>query len=178
MIIYKTTNLVNGKIYVGQDSKNDSKYLGSGINISRAIKKYGFINFKKEILEFCKNIDELNEREIYWISLLNSIDRNIGYNISIGGKGGQKGLTPWNKGVKGKQKAWNKGLTQVTNFGKRGENWNTSKKILQFSKDGLLIKEWNCSHDIKRELNLNRGNICRCCNGKRKTAEGYIWQYK
>jgi group I intron endonuclease len=87
MIIYKTTNLINNKIYIGQDSKNNPKYLGSGLILKKAIKKYGEKNFKKEILEHCINQDELNEREKYWIKELNSIVPN-GYNITDGGTGG------------------------------------------------------------------------------------------
>lgn len=85
MIIYKTTNLINGKIYIGQDSKNKNGYLGSGQNIKRAIKKYGKQNFKKEIIEKCNSIDELNNREKYWINFYNSKDGKIGYNLSNGG---------------------------------------------------------------------------------------------
>jgi group I intron endonuclease len=85
MVIYKTINLVNGKFYIGQDSKNDSNYLGSGSLIKKAIKKYGRENFKKEILEYCKTNKELNNREIYWIEKLNAIEE--GYNITTGGEG-------------------------------------------------------------------------------------------
>jgi len=41
MIIYKTINLINGKIYIGQDFYNNSEYFGSGILINKAINKYG-----------------------------------------------------------------------------------------------------------------------------------------
>lgn len=82
MIIYKTTNLIDGKFYIGLDSKNDPYYLGGGIKILRAIKKYGRENFKKEILEECQSIGELPEKEIFWISKLNPP-----YNISNGGYG-------------------------------------------------------------------------------------------
>lgn len=85
MIIYKTTNLVNGKIYIGQDSKNNPEYLGSGKIIKRAILKYGKENFKKEILDFCKDKIQLDEREKYWIKTFNSVED--GYNISEGGNG-------------------------------------------------------------------------------------------
>ena len=87
MIIYKTTNLKNNKIYVGQDTKNDPKYIGSGLLLTRSIAKYGKENFKKEILEYCTK-DNINEREIYWIDILKSSDKQIGYNISLGGQGG------------------------------------------------------------------------------------------
>jgi len=88
MIIYKTTNLVNGKIYIGQDSKNNSEYFGSGDLIKSAIKKYGKKNFIKEILCVCNTIDELNSKEKFYISEYNSTDKNIGYNITVGGTNG------------------------------------------------------------------------------------------
>ena len=87
MIIYKTTNLINGKIYVGQDSKNNPGYFGSGKIIKSAIKKYGKENFKKEIIETCTSKEILDEREKFWIKELNSRDKSIGYNITEGGEG-------------------------------------------------------------------------------------------
>jgi len=90
MIIYKTINLINNKIYIGQDSNNNPKYLGSGLLLRKAINKYGKKNFKKEILEFCNNQNELNEKEIYWIEKMNSRDLDIGYNIDYGGKSSKK----------------------------------------------------------------------------------------
>ena len=87
MIVYKTTNLINGKIYIGKDSRNNPKYLGSGKIIKFAIKKYGEVNFKKEILECCQTTNELNDREKYWIEKLNSKEKSIGYNITDGGDG-------------------------------------------------------------------------------------------
>jgi group I intron endonuclease len=87
MIIYKTTNLINGKIYVGQDSKNNPKYLGSGIALNNAIKKYGKENFKKEILENCIDKKDMDEKEIYWIDKLDARNKDIGYNITKGGDG-------------------------------------------------------------------------------------------
>lgn len=86
MIIYKTTNMVNGKFYVGQDSKNDPSYFGSGLLINKSIKKYGLENFKKEILEYCNSKEELNNREKFWISELSAT--TLGYNIANGGSGG------------------------------------------------------------------------------------------
>ena len=59
MIIYLTTNLVNGKKYIGLDMNNDNNYFGSGVYIKRAIKKYGKENFTKQILETCNNREEL-----------------------------------------------------------------------------------------------------------------------
>ena len=121
MVIYKTINLVNNKIYIGQDINNNPKYLGSGKIFKRALKKYGIKNFKKEILECCINKEQLNEKEIFWIKKLKSTDEKIGYNISFGGeasmfnkrhslesvnkisnnrKGKGIGRIPWNKGLR------------------------------------------------------------------------------
>ena len=90
MIIYKTTNLINGKIYIGKDCLNNINYLGSGLNLVKAFKKYGKENFKKEILQECYSKEELNEAEKIWIKNLNSRNPNIGYNISLGGHGGKQ----------------------------------------------------------------------------------------
>ena len=86
MIIYKTTNLTTGKIYVGQDSKNNPNYFGSGKYIYLAIKKHGKQNFIKEILCECSCKTELDEKEKYWIKTLNSKYPN-GYNLTVGGAG-------------------------------------------------------------------------------------------
>lgn len=88
MIIYKITNLINGRIYVGKDKHNNPKYLGSGIILHQAINKYGIENFKKEILEYCTTNEELCDREKYWINKLNSLYEFGGYNLTIGGEGG------------------------------------------------------------------------------------------
>jgi hypothetical protein len=77
--IYKTTNLINNKIYVGQHSvieKNDV-YLGSGFLLKKAIKKYGKENFKKEILEYCDSKIEMSKKEIFWIEELKSHPTDI-----------------------------------------------------------------------------------------------------
>jgi group I intron endonuclease len=96
MVIYKITNLLNNKIYIGQDSKNNPNYLGSGAIIKKAIKKYGKENFKKEIIDWSDNKNDLNNKEIFWIKEYNSTNRNIGYNITEGG-GGTLGYKPNNE---------------------------------------------------------------------------------
>jgi group I intron endonuclease len=88
MQIYKITNLINGKIYVGKDKNDRNDYFGSGRLIKRAVTKYGRENFRKEIIESCNTISELNDKEIFWILELKSRDPKIGYNIAKGGDGG------------------------------------------------------------------------------------------
>lgn len=88
MVVYKTTNKLNGRYYIGQDSKNDPTYLGSGLLIIQAIEKYGKDNFQKDIIDYCASKEELNEKEKYWIQKLKAQQRNVGYNIADGGSGG------------------------------------------------------------------------------------------
>lgn len=87
--IYKITNKVNGKIYIGQKKSEVfvESYWGSGIYISSSIKKYGIENFYCEIIEWCDSRDMLNEREIYWIAKFKSNDPKVGYNLTNGGDG-------------------------------------------------------------------------------------------
>lgn len=88
--VYKTTNLLNGKIYIGQHKSliHDKKYFGSGKYIKRSLALHGVENFSNEILEWCDTVEELCEREIFWISKYNSLDNSIGYNIMKGGQAG------------------------------------------------------------------------------------------
>lgn len=88
MQIYKTTNIINGKIYIGQNLTDDPNYLGSGTLLWRAIKKYGIQNFEKEILEQIDDRNLVDEREIYWINYYRSIlSLKYIYNITNGGHG-------------------------------------------------------------------------------------------
>lgn len=87
--IYKTVNLINDKFYIGkhESEKENDNYLGSGLLLNRVIKKYGSENFKKIILEYCENSEDLCIREKFWIESEMSYFPN-GYNISPGGLGG------------------------------------------------------------------------------------------
>lgn len=89
--IYKTTNLINNKMYVGKHHANKfepEKYIGSGPILRRAIIKYGKENFKCELLEWCETKQQLNEREQYWIAYLECQHDPNYYNLAKGGEGG------------------------------------------------------------------------------------------
>jgi group I intron endonuclease len=88
MQIYKIINLVNNKIYIGKDESNRPNYYGSGKLIKRSIAKYGKSNHIKEILEETSDKKVLIQLEKYWIKKFKSYNRDIGYNISLGGDGG------------------------------------------------------------------------------------------
>lgn len=87
--IYKTTNTINNKIYIGKhqtENINDS-YLGSGVSLERAIKKYGKEYFIKEILHIFDNEEEMNSKEKELVTE-EFIKRKDNYNKSLGGEGG------------------------------------------------------------------------------------------
>ena len=90
--LYKITNLVNGKMYIGQHvTENlDDGYMGSGKIIKLAIKKYGVENFRKEYLGFYEDENELDYMERVFVDET-WVSRSDTYNLSIGGYGGKWG---------------------------------------------------------------------------------------
>jgi len=87
--IYKTTNLINEKFYIGMHSTSNLNdgYIGSGKRLKASIKKYGVDNFKFEILEYCDSRELLAEREKYIVNQ-EMIDNILCLNLKIGGIGG------------------------------------------------------------------------------------------
>lgn len=57
-----------------------------------------------------------------------------------------------------------------------GANHHKARKVLQFTKDGVLIRKWDCIADAERGLGVGN-NISQCCLGRIKTAYGYVWKY-
>lgn len=88
--IYKITNKVNGKCYIGQTRYTvefrwrQHKNSKDDLVLHRAFRKYGIENFLFETIEEC-NVDKLNEREMYYIAEYNSF--KDGYNMTVGGDG-------------------------------------------------------------------------------------------
>lgn len=89
--IYKTTNTVNGKIYVGQKKSNKflgNKYLGSGKYLRCAIKHYGEECFVVSLIQTADSKEELDALEKFYIKKFNAVDSDVGYNIAFGAVGG------------------------------------------------------------------------------------------
>lgn len=84
--IYKTTNIINGKFYIGKHKTKNLKdgYMGSGKLLRHAMRKYGIENFHKEILHVCESEKQMNALE----KILVVPDKEINYNLCDGGKGG------------------------------------------------------------------------------------------
>jgi hypothetical protein len=94
-IIYKATNKINGKCYIGQTIRRISLRISEHINLCKrvkyknnyfhnALRKYGFDNFQWEVLCKCDTKEEMNEMEFHYIKQYNSY--NCGYNLSWGGE--------------------------------------------------------------------------------------------
>jgi len=92
--IYKTTNLLSGKYYIGMHSTDNLEdgYLGSGKRLRRSINKHGEENHRREILEFVDSREKLREREEEIVNL-NEIAKEKCMNLRVGGEGGLSGLS-------------------------------------------------------------------------------------
>lgn len=94
-IIYKHTNLINQKVYIGITNKvaNPNKRWLSGKGyehnsyFTASIKRYGWENFSHEIIDYAETQLEANEKEQYWINFYQSINKDKGYNLTNGGDG-------------------------------------------------------------------------------------------
>jgi group I intron endonuclease len=81
-VVYRTTNLRNGKWYIGKDETNNPKYLGSEISLAREIAKYGESAFVKEILCYASSVEELSILEKKYIEELKAYKDTNSYNVS------------------------------------------------------------------------------------------------
>lgn len=116
MIIYKSTNKINGKEYIGQTVNSLEKRISSHkaskkeTYFSHALKKYGNENFEWEVLKECNSKEELDKMEIFYIKELNTFKPN-GYNLTLGGDAGTLGWKPTIENKKnisdGNKKYWN-----------------------------------------------------------------------
>lgn len=88
--VYKTTNLINGKAYIGKREAKEfyEGYKGSGLAIRRAVRKYGSLHFKVELIAYAQTREELNELEVYYIKEIRKLLSPVNvYNIAPGGQG-------------------------------------------------------------------------------------------
>lgn len=177
--IYKITNVVNNKIYIGK-AKDLKKRINQHIKAAQAWKYqdennlghkhksrlypamnlYGYDNFIVDVIE--SNISEniLNEREKYWISYFNTIDDKIGYNIASGGNGGNlfKNLTEdeYKLTCEHYKKA---AIKREANQDKRKKISQTMKQVRQqkpiwnkgISPKKESVEKWKTTMHLKRE---------------------------
>ena len=166
--IYITTNLINGKRYIGQRKFSDgwTTYLGSGKRFKEAIKKYGRKNFVRSIVDIGYSRKELNDKEISLIKFLNAVDSRNFYNISEGGE---------IKGKSGEDSYWyNKKIPKEMI---EKANLKRYKPVYQFDLNGNFIKCYESVTQAAKENNLSKQGISKSCNDWSKTCGGYFWSY-
>lgn len=141
MIIYKITNLVNKKIYIGLTTRPLDMRINEHLSnahrtkcmlISRAILKYGRDNFEFEMIAEYKTKEELIEAEKYWIDFYSSNNLDIGYNLTTGGDGGDIiGTLPNKLEIYKKRADSNRGTKRSEDCRKRisDANPNRGKKL-------------------------------------------------
>lgn len=155
MFIYKTTNKINGMIYIGKHNGKTNSYLGSGKWLERAIKKYGKNNFTRDILENdIDNLITLNEREIFWISFYESTNPAIGYNITKGGDGGLGNIVS----EETRQK-----ISEAT---KGAKNPNFGKHMSEANKKRISDANSNPSDETRKKMSESRKDKISPMKGK------------
>ena len=152
--IYKYTNIVNGKVYIGLSTnvdkrenyhyeatynENDGRYKN---HLYSAMRKYGYDKFKFEILEECPK-EKLRERERYYINLYQSNDREKGYNLTQGGE--------------------------------HGEHYTRNVYKVDI-KTGEIVEKFRSVSEADRSIG-GAGNVSSACRYKTRQAKGFLWRY-
>lgn len=168
--IYKITNKINGKCYIGQTMKNDpvdrwkshcSKKTDSAIHL--AIVKYGKNNFTLEVIDNTNTIDELNQLEIMYIKQFNSFYPN-GYNLDEGGRNCVKSKESIEKGA----------------IKKRGKPYKNRRRgiVAIHSETGHIIETEVVKDFLTYGFNKNdMSNIRWCLTGKSKSGKKRVKKY-
>lgn len=174
MIIYKITNNINGKSYVGQTKRTlQERWNGhcrkeDCVALHNAIEKYGKENFTVEEIDRAESEEELNLKEAYWIDKLNTMHPN-GYNLRTGGCRFELSDISKEKLSKTVKQLWDNGKYEVT--------WN--RPVCQYSKSGKLIATYNSIKEACEALgkpNLAK-HIPSVCKKERISTGGYVWRY-
>jgi len=168
-LIYKATNKINNKCYIGQTinkidlriaqhkcDANSNKY---NMIFHKAIQKYGFDNFEWEVLAECNNND-LNEQEKYWIKYWNS-NRINGYNMTDGGESHLKNYKH-NQETKDKM-----------SLSKIGNIYSLKKEIYTFYNTLTFEIFEGIVFDFYTKYNIHKSCAWRIANKKRKSHKNW-----
>lgn len=178
-IVYCTTNLVNGKKYIGQTTSSNPRYLGSNKHLGNAVRKYGLSNFTREILQDNIPIEFLNESEIYWIDYFGADKSDLFYNITKGGEGNPN-LWVHRKGIKNTldhNKKISESVKNSYSTGRRCMSTEHKAAISLANKGRIWSKK---SIDKLIETKKKNGTIGKGCFGKRskEVYESFITKYR
>lgn len=190
--VYEIINNINHKKYIGKRScecniEND-KYMGSGVIIRKAIKKYGLDNFTKQTIKTFSTEEEAFKYEKQLIEKLNAVNDSNYYNIKDGGLGNSRNdAIKLNKNLSSEKRIIRSKKLSILNsgknnamYGKTGKNNPTSKEIVMLSLDGDLIKIFNCIREANDYFNNPKtySLISKVCKNKYGTAYKYLWLFK
>ena len=173
--VYLHTSPSN-KYYVGITSQAPEGRWGKGgfrykrnHHFWNAIQKYGWNNFKHEIIFENLTENEAKAKEHEMVMMLKSYDSNYGYNMTEGGD------TVFKPTIESRRKMSlaKKGQTYMADIARE----MFSKPVKQYGLDHTYIKTWNSVSDAERALNICHECICDVCNGKLNKAGGYYWSY-
>lgn len=186
--VYKHTNKANGKSYVGRCRwPNYNARWANGNGYKKAplfwpeIVKYGWDGFTHEILYSGLSIKRANDLEKAVISSLKTNDPEHGYNICCGGAGFTAHHTESTRSrISNSLKKYVMTGSHRKHISESifGTKHPQAKPVLQFTKDGVFVKEWGCAMDACRALGIPKPNLSACCLGKRTSAGGYKWAFE
>lgn len=198
--IYKITCTSNNRVYIGKsvdiNMRRNSHFslLRNGfhfnIYLQRAWNKYGESSFFFEIVEECEE-DCLNDREIFWIKECQAHSRKKGFNLAIPERDrpfrhseeSKKRMCEVQKGhpvsqeqrEKIRSTLRKKHLTGEINIAALGKAH--SKKVSQYTMEGVFIKEWDSLSEASSTLNINVSNLSGTCYGRYQHCGGYRWGF-
>lgn len=200
MIIYKITNTKNNRIYIGQTTKSAKERLQKHIIEARcqkngnrpenyfhsAINKYGEDNFIIEQIDEANSIEELNDKEIYWINFYNCTSKEFGYNLMEGGKSGIKSLETRQKISEKKKENWqDEELATKMRAGlvKATEKWveicknNEEIVVCKYCGKEFSVPPWEakrrkyCSNNCANTVNIQKATQVAAENKIAKTKQ-------
>lgn len=156
--IYKITNTVNNKYYIGKHQTKDLSdgYMGSGTLLKRAIKKYGVENFSKEILHVFETEEEMNAKEKELVQLSEN-----SYNLCEGGKGGF-GYINQSKEITAKRDRREFKIAGRIAANSKGAHIEGNKKHISLLQNDMEYKQrWKDAH--KKGISKNQCVSCIFC---------------
>lgn len=197
-VIYKATNLIDGKAYIGQTKNFETRKrqhlrAKDDYPFHLALRKYGEENFEWAILEECDN-SELNKRESYWIFYYNTY-RN-GYNVTKGGDNADA-LISWikNNPEESRKNALN-GLRYAQLYNKNHREEHLKQLALAREKGIAIVSKkvrcielnlifnsiaeaerWSITKENPSGKIAHHQHISKVCKGQRHTAGGFHWEY-
>lgn len=174
--VYKITNLIDNKFYIGSSKTLYTRFKqhcytllnakSGNIILQRAVIKYGIVNFEFSIIEIT---DNYREQEIYYTNLLQpeyNIIKELDGNKRIISEDTRKRMSNAQKG------------RVAPNKGKTGGSYNRikKKKIKSIDKEGNELIH-NDIHAVISHFNFGQSSIYQCCKGQRNNVYGIIFQY-